>query len=106
MTSPSESEGRALREPFPWMSRTSPAGRYKFTLRSPESEAITGSFMALVGIVFLVFLLADPSAPRIALGVLLFGVFAGLGALLLVMAVARARWIRAYRRMHGHVPPY
>jgi len=93
-------------EPFPWMSKTKPTGPYRFTLRSPASEAVMGIFLTVVGFAFVALLLRDPSTPAIAVAVLLFVLTVGPGVVLLIMAVARARWIRAYKRVHGHVPPY
>ncbi|MET4783420.1 hypothetical protein [Glaciihabitans sp. UYNi722] len=87
------------------MSKTRPRGRYKITLRSPASEAVFGSFLLIAGMLFLGMILATPDAP-LAVGLLLFVMFGGLGAPLIVMAVARHRWIRAYHKVAGHSPPY
>ncbi|MBF4634323.1 hypothetical protein ITJ38_07915 [Agreia pratensis] len=100
------SEDRVPAEPFAWMSKTNPTGPYRFTLRSPASEAAMGIFLIVAGVGLVALLLADPSAPAIAMAVVLFVLAVGAGVLLLVMSVARARWIRAYKRVHGHVPPY
>ncbi|WP_136643348.1 MULTISPECIES: hypothetical protein [Subtercola] len=91
-------------EPFAWMSKNDPAGRFKITLKSPASEAVTGTLLIVAGILFAALLLADASGVTIALAVGLFIIFAGFGVLLLVMAVARRRWMKAYAHGNGHPP--
>ncbi|MDF2444498.1 MAG: hypothetical protein JWR01_2701 [Subtercola sp.] len=91
-------------EPFAWLSRDKPAGRYKISLVTPRSEAVLGGFLLLAGIVFAVFLFSRGAGGAVALGVLLFVIFGGFGIVLLVMASARSRWARAYRQVHGHPP--
>jgi len=93
-----------LVEPFAWMSKGEMQGRYKFTLKSPTSEAITGTLLLLAGILFSVLLFTRGAGGAVALAVLLLVVFGGLGIFLLIMAAARARWVRAYRALHGHKP--
>lgn len=70
------------------------------TVRHPLTEAILGLFLLGFGVVFF----AATVQGAVGLGVLLFVIFGGLGVLLLVMAGARWRWLRAYRRLHGHSP--
>jgi uncharacterized membrane protein YidH (DUF202 family) len=70
------------------------------TVRHPLTEAILGLFLLGSGVVFFVATVHD----ALAVGVLLFIIFGGFGVLLLVMAAARWRWLRAYWQLHGHSP--
>ncbi len=98
-------DGRGdLVEPFAWMSAGTMEGRYKFTLKSPTSEAITGALLLVAGILCAVILFGRGAGGAVALGFLLLVVFGGLGIFLLIMAAARARWVRAYRALHGRKP--
>jgi len=103
-TRPTDPARGELVEPFPWMSKGAMEGRYKFTLKSPTSEAITGTLLLLAGILCSVILFGRGAGGAVALAVLLLVVFGGLGIFLLVMAAARARWVRAYRALHGRKP--
>lgn len=95
---------RELVEPFPWMSSNRMEGRYKFTLKSPTSEAVFGAFLLIAGIVFAIVLFGRGEGGAVVLGVFLLIVFAGLGVFLLVMAAARGRWVRAYQAAYGRKP--
>jgi len=92
-------------EPFAWMSTKNPTGPYRFRLATPTSEAVFGIFLVVAGVLLVVSLWSDSSAPAIALAVLVFLIFVGFGVLLLIMAVYRHRWAKAYTEVHGH-PPY
>lgn len=96
--------GGVLPEPFPWISKNDPVGRFKVTLKSPASEAVTGTLLLLAGIVFALMLFARAAVGTTVLGVLLLAVFGGLGVLLLVMASARVKWVRSYRQAYGRPP--
>jgi len=91
-------------EPFAWMTNKKPVGPYRMTLTTPLSEALLGAFLIGSTVLFAVVLLGDPSVPSILVAVLLIAIFGGLGAVLIVMAIARGRWVRAYERFHGHRP--
>lgn len=101
---PQNEPRRELVEPFPWMSSNRMEGRYKFTLKSPTSEAVFGTFLLIAGIVFAAVLFGRGEGGAVVLGVFLLIVLAGLGILLLIMAAARGRWVRAYQRAHGRKP--
>ena len=96
----SDSHDNELREPFPWMSKNRPTGPYRFTLRHPASEAVFGSFLVFMG----VFVLLASMPDGIVAGVIVVTTFGGMGVFLLVMAVARGRWLRNYRKIHGYSP--
>jgi len=91
-------------EPFPWMSTNKPTGPYRFTLKTPASEAVFGTFLLLVGVAFAAQALQDTAWQAGVLAALFLLVFAGLGGLLIVMAVRRHRWAKAYERVHGYRP--
>ncbi|MDO9398320.1 MAG: hypothetical protein Q7T71_17375 [Herbiconiux sp.] len=86
------------------MSTNRTTGPIRMTLRTPLSAGLLGGFLLLAGVVFAAVLFATGSGGAVGLAALLLVIFGGLGVLLLVIAAARARWARAYRRVHGHSP--
>ncbi|QWT24545.1 hypothetical protein KPL76_03910 [Subtercola sp. PAMC28395] len=90
--------GELPREPFAWMGSDNTTGPYRVSLKSPRSGALFGG-MFLTGSAFVgALVLQDPTPGAIIAGTVVTVIFAGLGIFLLVMAVARRRWIVACRR--------
>ena len=100
-----DEQGRALpKEPIAWMTGKKPVGPYRMTLSTPRSEALMGAFLLGVAVLFAAQLLSAPSVPAVIVAALLVVVIGGPGAVLIVMAIARGRWARAYERLHGYRP--
>ena len=104
---PGDHEPRELSEPFPWMSAEKKTGPYRnIAVRTPRQEAFWGVFLLIAAVVSVGLLVGsgDRSLGAVLLGVLLVVIFGGLGVTFLVIARARARWVRAYRDRHGLSP--
>ena len=85
-------------EPFAWMSNRYKhrPGPYKIDLSTPRSEAIFGIFLIACAAFFVWLTLQDGSPEALALGIGSGLVFGGLGSFLIVMAIIRHRWFKAY----------
>ena len=91
-------------EPFPWMSTNRPSGPYRMTLRTPLSEALLGSFLLVMALVFLLTAIASDSTGVLLVGLGIFVIASGAGVFMLIVAISRARWFRAFERAHGRRP--
>lgn len=104
MSAPGPRPDRLPPEPFAWMSTNPSSGRFRMTLKKPLSEALLGVLLLVVGILFGVSAIGKESAGAAVVGVGLLILAGGAGVMLLVIAGARARWFRAFERMHGRPP--
>ena len=91
-------------EPFPWMSTNRPSGPYRMTLRTPLSEALLGSFLLVMALVFFLTAIDSDSTGVVVVGLGSFVIAGGTGIFMLIVAIARARWFRAFERAHGRRP--
>ena len=91
-------------EPFPWLSTNRPSGPYRMTLRTPLSEALLGSFLLVMALLFFVTAIGSDSTGVVVVGLGISIIACGTGVFMLVVAIARARWFRAFERAHGRRP--
>ncbi|MFG6401563.1 hypothetical protein [Microbacterium sp. P04] len=74
------------------------------TVKTPLAEAALGLFILIAAVGVLAIAVQRGSAEAMATGILMCVLFGGTAAWIFVIAIARARWARAYKRVHGYSP--
>ncbi|KQM16795.1 hypothetical protein ASF83_13600 [Plantibacter sp. Leaf171] len=74
------------------------------TLRTPLSEALLGSFLLVMALCFFLTAIGGDSTGVVVVGLGIFVIAGGGGVFMLIVAIARARWFRAFERAHGRRP--